>query len=64
MDKNSFGEKIRDARISKGMTQRDLASIIGVTPESVSYYERDLKRPSFDVLKSICNALVLSIEDL
>ena len=64
MDWVAFGNKIRKARIEKGLTQLDLAEIVDVTPVSISYYEAGKKKPSFDKIKTICNELGLDIDDM
>jgi transcriptional regulator with XRE-family HTH domain len=35
-----FGEKVRDLRTQKNMTQSELANAIGVSPRAVFYYEK------------------------
>lgn len=59
-----FGSKVRAARISKNLTQHELAKAIGVTAVSISYYESGRKKPSFDKIKLICSSLSLSMEEL
>ncbi len=61
MDWVSLGSKIKSARLEKGLTQEDLSKIIGVTPESISYYEAGKKRPSFEKIKNICRVLSIDI---
>ncbi len=39
MSKRTLGERIRDARIAKGLSQSDLAKTLTVTPSAVSYWE-------------------------
>lgn len=64
MQKIDFGHKIKNARRELGLTQNDLAKIIGVTPESISYYESGKKCPTHDKLKNICRVLKLNMGDL
>jgi len=64
MDWYAAGKKIHDAREKIGLTQEELAEIIGVTPASISYYENGKKRPSFDKIKKICAVLNLDIAEL
>jgi len=59
-----IGVKIKDARLEKGLTQQDLASIVVVSAESISYYESGKKKPSVEKLKVICRVLGLSMNDL
>lgn len=64
MNWEDFGSKIRAERIKKGMTQQELAEIVEVTAESISYYETGKKRPSFEKMKIICNTLGISMDNL
>ena len=41
-----FGEVIRNARKSLGLTQRQLAEKIGVANTSISNWEKGLSRPT------------------
>ena len=45
-----FGRKIKELRQSVGMTQKQLADLLGVTSSVVSYYELSERTPSPDVL--------------
>lgn len=64
MNWTEFGEKIKSSRLEKGLTQQDLAKIVEVTPESISYYEAGKKHPSFEKIKVICRVLGLSADEL
>ena len=46
----NFGDKLKSLRKEAGMTQTDLAKRLGVTKSVVSYYERQERSPSPDVL--------------
>ncbi|HEV7436018.1 MAG TPA: helix-turn-helix transcriptional regulator [Pseudorhizobium sp.] len=49
-----FGQALRELRDSKGVTQRDLASAIGVSPAYLSALEHGKRgKPSFDLLQRI-----------
>ena len=47
------GQLIKSWRISEGLTQTALASLLSVSPQSVRYWEADIKRPS----NAHCDAL-------
>lgn len=59
-----YGARIKAARLEKGLTQQDLAKIVEVTPESISYYETGKKRPSFEKIRTMCRVLNISMETL
>jgi len=52
-----FGNKIKAARKAAGMTQRQLASKIGVKNTSISNWEKNISRPDPDTIAKICGAL-------
>ena len=60
----STGENIRAARMRAGMTQAQLAEKLGVTPQNVSLYERDIKKPKVETLQKIAAALGAAVSDL
>lgn len=51
------GELIRQARITIGITQAELAKRLNVTPQAISQYERGVKNPKPATLKKIAAAL-------
>lgn len=55
-----IGSKIRQYRETKGMSQKQLADLIGVSNSRVSNWEQGVNRPDVDLLVSICKALDVS----
>jgi transcriptional regulator with XRE-family HTH domain len=53
----SLGEKLRQLRGERNISQRDLAKIAGLSPNSVSLIERDETSPSVATLQSLASAL-------
>ncbi len=43
---SEFGERLRRARINKGMSQVELARAIGLTQASISQFEKGLRMPT------------------
>lgn len=37
---------LKEARVNKGMTMQELASMLGISWQSISYYENGMRRPS------------------
>ena len=58
-----FGEVIRNARKSLGLTQRQLAGKIGVSNTSISNWEKGLSRPDADLIQKLCDVLRLQPND-
>ena len=52
-----IGEKIFELRRKAGLTQRDLALKIGVTPSAVGNYEQGVSFPREEVLYRLFEAL-------
>ena len=51
-----IGIRIRDFRESKGLTQKELAEIVGVQDAVISNWETGRNRPNVDVLKKLCTS--------
>ena len=49
-----FGNRIRDLRQEKGITQEQLAEFIGKTTEHMSFLELGDRSPSFEVILVGC----------
>ncbi|MFN8483498.1 MAG: helix-turn-helix transcriptional regulator [Anaerolineae bacterium] len=60
---NSFGHLLKGYRLSKGMTQKELADAVGVNGSYIARLERDERRPSRKVVLSLAKALDLPPED-
>lgn len=59
----SLGQRIRELRMKKGITQIDLAKGI-CTPSMVSQIESDRARPSYKILFTLAERLEVSVENL
>ncbi len=55
-----IGNRIKKARISKGLSQEDLGKLIGVSKVSVCGYELGTRTPSLAILTKIINILDLN----
>ena len=49
-----FAENLKALRKSKGLSQQELADIVGVNQRTVSAWETKLSEPSFDMLAKLC----------
>jgi transcriptional regulator with XRE-family HTH domain len=52
-----LGQKIRDTRIARGLTQTDLGAMIGLTFQQVQKYEKGVNRVAVGRLLEISKAL-------
>ena len=57
MDTKAVGERIQIAREERCITQRELAEVIGCTPQHISAIERGVKSPTLETFVAIANAL-------
>lgn len=58
-----FGTRIRELRKLNNLTITELAKYVGTRREYFSDLERNVKQPSFDMLKKICQALNITLSD-
>ena len=58
----SLGQRIRNARKAKGMTQEQLASALYVSRQTVSGWENDRTEPSYEMLANLMELLDISVE--
>ena len=61
MTDNSLGEKIRQYRKSKGLTQEQLAEKIGIDNKHLSRIEKGRHMPTYHVLKKLSKVLDFDI---
>lgn len=58
-----YGAKIRQLRMSCGMTQAELGEKLNVTSQAVSKWENDLSEPDLDAIKKMCDLFGVSAND-
>jgi len=59
----SFGYLLKEYRLNRHMTQKELAQAIGVNGSYIARLERDERRPSRRVVTNMAQAMNLSAED-
>lgn len=64
MDGNTFGKRLAAARKEVGLSQEQLASRLGVTPQAVSKWERGSGYPDLEMLYYLCDILACSSDYL
>jgi len=57
-------KEIREARKVKGLSQDQLAKMIGVTQGAVAQWENGLTHPSFEILPKLAAALGVTVDEL
>ena len=63
-DNRSLGDVVRDRRVERDLSLRDLAKIIGKAPSYLSDIENDRRTPAEEVIRDIARALELDANDL
>lgn len=56
----AVGNRIRSARIQKGMTQKELAQKLGISPQGIVQWENGARNPKPETLERIASALGVS----
>lgn len=59
-----LGKRIRTRRELLGLTQQELATILGVTSQHISAIEKDVRVPSLDFLVKLTETFGVSIDFL
>ena len=54
--------RLKELRISKQLTQKEVANAIGVSPQSYGYYENEINKPDPDTLIKLANFFGCSID--
>lgn len=62
--KLKFGKRVRELRKSAGLTQEQMAEIIGIEPPNISKMESGMHFPQPDKIERIALALNVEISDL
>lgn len=60
----SIGEKISKYRESKHYTQKQLAEIIGSSQTSINLWESGKRKPKFEAIRKIADALEIPLSEL
>lgn len=60
----NLGLFIRAKRVQKGISQEELARLIQVHVNTISFLERGLRTPSFLLVVDICNVLQINLIDI
>lgn len=58
------GEKIKNERKKAGLTQKQLGDRLGVSFQAVAQWENDFRRPKYETIIKIADALMVQPEDI
>ncbi len=60
----NFGNILKELRLKSGLTQKELATKVGVTKSVISYYELSERTPSPEILIKLANIFHVSTDYL
>lgn len=61
---NKFKENLKNLRIFREMSQKDLASLLDVSFKTLSHWESGYSEPNIDMIIKIKEALNVSFDEL
>ena len=64
MDQSKIGKFIAEKRKEQGMTQAQLAEILGITDRAVSKWETGKSLPDASIMLELCDLLKITVNDL
>ena len=59
----SIGEKIKELRLEKGLSQLKLGKAIGVSQKAIDYWERNINEPKASYIISLVKLFDVSFDD-
>lgn len=59
----TFGEKLKEERLKKGISQKELGERMGVSQAMIAQYENGKRTPKQDTIMKICKSLDMNIRD-
>lgn len=59
-----IGSRLKSLRKEKKLTQAKLANILGVSQQSIAFYENDKREPEIKILKKIADYFDVSVDYL
>lgn len=60
----TFGEKLRELRLQKELSMRQVAKAININERTYNHYELGDREPSLEMLKAICDFYDISADYL
>lgn len=60
----NFGEKLKELRLEKGLTQKELAMELGNAQSAIYYWETNRQEPTISALKKLCTFFDVSADYL
>ena len=64
MNNQTMGAMVAALRKEKGMTQADLAAVVGVSRQTINAIEKGEYNPTINLCRSICRVLGKTLDEL
>ena len=64
MKNNTFGKRLKELRVEKGLSQQKLGELLGFCNQTISFWESGSREPDLDTLLMISKYFEVSLEDL
>ncbi len=64
MNNKTLGQFIAELRKEKGLTQRELSEILGVSDKTISHWERDESSPDISILPELSSIFGITVDEL
>ena len=64
MKNNTFGKRLKELRIEKGLPQQKLGEVLGFCNQTISFWEMGSREPDLDTLIAIAHFFEVPIEEL
>lgn len=61
---STFGERVKELRLDKGLTQQELANFFYLNKSSISRYEKDKQIPELETLEKLSDFFEVSLDYL
>ena len=58
-----LGERIKELRIEKGLSQMQLAKLIGVSQKAIDYWERNVNEPKASYIIELVHIFELTFDE-
>ena len=59
----TIGEKIKELRLEKGLSQLNLGKLIGVSQKAIDYWERNVNEPKSSYIIALVRTFDLSFDE-
>ena len=64
MKNNEFGKRLKELRLSKGLSQQKLGEDLGFCNQTISFWESGSREPDLDTVLKIARYFSVSVDEL